>query len=406
MWWSIIDQSVVSGCSFATMAILARQLGLQGFGVFSVVWMSVQFFAALKMAFITAPMNSLAPKYDSSSAFLGALLAAQVYGGLAIAAIGALVGVLYAATNETETSYAAFAGAVFVVVFFNQLQDFARRLFYLTASEKKAVVNDVISSGGQVVALLYVDRLISPSVASALYVIAATSALAIAVVMRPLFRLWRLRADGRGIWPDSFHFGKWIASAAVLQWTSGNLVLLVAGWRLGAGTLGGLRACQAILGCVNVLLSALENVVPFRAAAIARTRNASSVSRYVMRVALLVELLVGAVVVLVLPFAEAILRVVFGQDYVQYANVLRIWSVVYVLVALEPPLRAGLRALGDTRAIFWTYVIMTMLTLLSALPLINAYGVSGVMIGTYAVNAAMVLGLLYFFVHRVRSPAH
>jgi hypothetical protein len=41
------DQALVSGANFATNVILARELGMRDFGVFSLTWMAVLFAASL-----------------------------------------------------------------------------------------------------------------------------------------------------------------------------------------------------------------------------------------------------------------------------------------------------------------------------------------------------------------------
>ena len=65
--WSLADQIVVSGANFLTMVVLARQLGLHDFGIFTLYWTSVLFVAALHSAFIILPMVVLHARHDRSS---------------------------------------------------------------------------------------------------------------------------------------------------------------------------------------------------------------------------------------------------------------------------------------------------------------------------------------------------
>ena len=78
--WALADQAVISGVNFLTGILLARYLGLEGFGQFTLAWMAVLFVNALQHATIIAPMMSIGPKQPAADlpAYYGAVIVQQV----------------------------------------------------------------------------------------------------------------------------------------------------------------------------------------------------------------------------------------------------------------------------------------------------------------------------------------
>ncbi len=60
--WAILDQGMVSAVNFLTGILLARHLGVEEFGRFTLVWMLVLFMSSFQLALIVSPMLSIGPK--------------------------------------------------------------------------------------------------------------------------------------------------------------------------------------------------------------------------------------------------------------------------------------------------------------------------------------------------------
>jgi hypothetical protein len=65
----------------------------------------------------------------------------------------------------------------------------------------------------------------------------------------------------------------------------------------------------------------------------------------------------------------------------QYGYILRLYALLYVVVFIGGPLRAGLQALEFTVPIFWSYLAMTALAFCFAIPMARWLGISGSLIG-------------------------
>ncbi len=91
--WALGDQALISGVNFLTGIMLARFLGLEDFGRFTLAWMAVQFVNAILFALVSAPMLNIGPKQEAADrpAYYGAVLIQQVcFAALASALLWAL----------------------------------------------------------------------------------------------------------------------------------------------------------------------------------------------------------------------------------------------------------------------------------------------------------------------------
>ncbi len=66
--WALADQTMVSGVNFLTGILLARYLGVEEFGRFTLAWMAVLFVNGIQHAAINSPMMSIGPKQPEAEA--------------------------------------------------------------------------------------------------------------------------------------------------------------------------------------------------------------------------------------------------------------------------------------------------------------------------------------------------
>ena len=146
------DQLIVSGLSFVSGVTLARLLGVQGFGIYSIAWLGVLIASSINQPFIIAPMLTLSAKKnaDDSSKYLQALVFKQLFfaaimGFLAFVAVIIMSFVLN--DWKVESIILAFPLAVFSFL----LQDFFRRYFFIIKRQHISLIIDVVAYGGVLV---------------------------------------------------------------------------------------------------------------------------------------------------------------------------------------------------------------------------------------------------------------
>jgi O-antigen/teichoic acid export membrane protein len=396
------DQSVVSGSNFITSIALARGLSLEEFGQYSLIWMSVLFGINIQLSSIIAPMMSVGPlqRRLSQSTYIGCVTVHQMFfTGASTLLLGNLLLFL---------SYAAGilpAALIWPLLFANaayQLQDFARRvLFYLNKSVA-ALLNDCISYLGQLAIIAFYFFRHSLTVGNALWITGLTSAAALIVALpllpRPVFAPALLRIVFRRNWKSA----RYLVGATFLQWTSGNLFILVSPFFLGAIAAGVMRACQSVTNMTNIWFQGLENSLPSEASSTLRTSGAAGLRHYILRSLSILGLATAVVVLVVAAAPEFWLRIIYGSHLQGYGYVLRAYALLSLGIVLTLPLRAGLRAMEDTSPILWGYIVTSIYSLISAPLLAKLFGLPGVAWGVVGTQLILIPILLLALRKRLR----
>jgi O-antigen/teichoic acid export membrane protein len=143
----------------------------------------------------------------------------------------------------------------------------------------------------------------------------------------------------------------------------------------------------------NILFLSLTNVVPAGAARHLHEGGMAEMSRYLRRVTLAAG---SATAVLCLMFAVAPafwLRLLFGEAFAEYGELVRWWALYYTVSFFALPLRSGLRAMEKTRPVFTSRLLGASFALISFGILVPWLGLRGAVIGALATKTITVLWL-------------
>ncbi len=393
---SLVDQALVSGSNFLLTALLARYLGIQGYGVFVLASTAVLFVSGIQQALIVAPFMTLWNSRSSGEKqqYESLVLVQQLVFAFAAAALIGLGATAWAAFDPQWGVVARIAKplAGFVAAFL--LQDFLRRAFFTRGEPLRALGLDAVAYGGQCLIVVCAGQL------GLLTVESAYLALGGAFLLSTVLGLARVRLQGVGLRglcsnvAEHWRFSKWMVGAALLQWSSGNYFLIAAGAVLGAAASGAIRAAQNIMGVTHVVFLALENVLPGRMAKILAQDGKPALRRFAKRAILAVTGFSLVISALVSIAPGWLLQLVYGERLRGYGFVLLWFAGLYPLIALNTVLRHVLRAASVTRPFFLSYVVSSGLSLVLAFPMVRALGVSGAMLGlltTQVVGCGYVL---------------
>ena len=404
--WGFGDQALISATNFVTMVLLARVLDPHEFGSFTLAYTGLLFINSVQSALIVQPHTVLGAtrngsdfvRYTTATAWnqvILALVTALVIGGVAVVAAG----------EGWQIAPILFAIALATAAW--QLQEFVRRVLYTKAHADQAFRNDIVSYGGQVVAVVVLWR------AELLTPVTAVVALALTSALGFVFGVWQIRCYlTRSLsWPwrretaaANWHFGKWLLGGNLAFWTSGQVYPLLAAGFINVTATGALRAIQTLMGPTNVLMSALDPLFGPKAAEKYASGGDPALRLFVRRIQGLMAITVGGYCVAVAIFAEPILRLVYGQQYSRYRWLLVLTALVYAFGAVRAPLTIAVKAMGKTRAIFLTYLASTLANLTLGVAAVHAYGLAGVGFGL-VLNALVVNGVMwYFYLNASGSP--
>jgi O-antigen/teichoic acid export membrane protein len=382
--WALTDQSVISATNFITNVMLVRFMGLREFGVFALAWMSVLFVNSLQSALIIAPMMSISPKQEEKNrpSYFGAVVFQEmVLVSFCFVLVFAALKVLgsffpHAALQRLALPLAASASIY-------QLQDFVRRYFFAIRQSHYALADDAISYLTQLPILYLLHRTGNLSSATALWALAATSALGIVLGWFWIEPLKFNRAWINAISQRHWKISRWLGASSILQWTSGNLFIIAAPIYYGTAAAGVLRASQNLMGLTHVWFQGLDNVVPVETSRRLHEGGVHSMIAYIRSILLRWGGLTMIYACIIAAAPGFWLRLIYGPEMVQYGYILRLYALLYVIVFVGGPLRAGLQALEFTAPIFWSYLAMTAFAIIFALPMAKWFGLGGTMLGLF-----------------------
>lgn len=371
-----LDQAMVSGGNFILTVLLGRSLGPEGFGWYSLGWMAVLGISSLQQAFILTPLLSLFGKEKRVSEvnYLGALATLQLIFSGAIALI--ILPVFLWGYESIQ--YLVIPTAVASLG--HQLYDFVRKSYLARQSLIRVQRFDALVLGLQLAAfiLLILSDQLDPL--NALYAIGACYA----IPSIPPFILSLKHSQYlhlRHILQSHWEYGRWLGATALLQWFGGNFFILAGGALLGTTAMGAIRMAQTVVGVLNPFLLALDNFVPVRATKIYTELGSPQMGKYLMLISKKSSLIFFPILIGIVLFAPLFIKLIFGTEYVPYAFVLKGFVLLYGFVFVGTILRYYFRTTGDTREIFFAYLICAAASLLLAYPFVEAWGLLGILAG-------------------------
>ncbi|MGD1845802.1 MAG: hypothetical protein ACFB10_10460 [Salibacteraceae bacterium] len=369
---SLGDQALVSGTNFLLGIALVRSLGLDGYGRYVLLWMGVQVASSFLQALVVAPLQHLWPVQPVSESKKGL----QILDGQAVL-LALLGGILCAVLGWWINLPPALCGATAIAYL---LHDYYRKRAFAQQRPQRAFLLDATATGIVLGGLGYFTAQNDFQLYQVCYfLVLAYSIPLLPTLLGPLHWI-SPKVVLEEMWAQRQYTG-WLAGTALLQWFSGNFFLIAAGTVLGPAALGALRMAQQLVGLLHVLFLAFKNQIPAPAAKVLESDGRHGLMHFMLKASRMLWLGCGAFLLLLFLAAPQILTLVFGTEHTGYANLLRGYCAIYVLVALGTPLRITLRALQQTKILFIGYVMNALLGFMLATPIVTAFGTTGVLLG-------------------------
>lgn len=402
---TLADQAIISGSNFVVSILLARYLGAEEFGKYYIAWVFVLFAAALQFTIVAQPMMSIGPKevVSSQRAYFGAVFGQQL---VTVAAVFVLLyaGFLVVGIVLGNPKLSDVALPVAVVAGAFLMQEFVRRFAFTRQHSRIAIRLDTVAYLTQLVLILAWRYTFGLNADTVLWLIAGAFGLSFLAGLPYLSRgvAWDPHILG-SVAARHWRFYKWLVPANLLMWVTNFASLLIAGTLLGVSAVGGLRAGYLLVGAAHVLLMGLENFVPVQASIRLSERGMAAMVSFLLRVSLIGGALLAAGGIIVAVAPSFWMSLIFGDGFAEYAEVLR-WYAIFLIIAFPAlPLRAGLRALEQTRPILFCYGLSAATSLVLAYPLIRTFGLIGVPIGGIIVAILDTTALFVLFARRVHG---
>ena len=394
---ALTDQAVVSGSNFLIGIALARVLGIDGYGLFALLWMIVLFGKSINQAFVTRPMMSLAPKKESEASvkYIATLHYLQYLTSFGIG-IFVFIFLLFGQYFEIEITDNRWFWVMPSIVVLHLIYDFYRSQSFVKQDVVFALILDIILFGGHFLAIFvlwYYDNL---SVTNALIGIGIAH---FVVVALGLFKYFSFNFNTTILKETvlyHFTFSKWLIGTALLQWFSGNFFIIVAAALMSEAAVGAVRIVQNVMGLTHVLFLAMENMVPVKAALHYKEGGLKQLKTYLIYITGRAGILVGGILLLLAIFRTHIIDFLYGAEYIEYSYLVIGFCLTYILVFIGHPLRFALLTLEITKPMFISYVLGAVFSLILAYPLVGQFGLVGVLVGIFVTQGLSQLVYIYY----------
>jgi O-antigen/teichoic acid export membrane protein len=391
----LADQVVVSGANFAVGLLLARALGPSGYGQFTLLSNIILFVLGVQVALIDSPLLVLgaALPEERRTQYFPAVIFGQLLFGIVSAAL-LLIAVPIVSHFAPQWNLQNVAGATVFAMLGFLLQDFSRRYLFVRDRAGVALSADLACHGSKVALLAALGLWWGLSAISAFWMIGAASlaGVLIAVSFERKRESWRLPsgASARRVLREHWNFGKWLLAESMASLCASQLVIYTTGQLISLSAVGAMAAAMHIVGATNVLLLALENLVPSRAAQTHAIRGRAALNRYLWRISLIGGAGTLAIVAIAVLGAEFWLRLLYGAAYQGNGRLVLWWGLYYVIGFAQRPFSTGLRVLGHTRGIFHGTLAGAVIAIACTYPATRAFGVDGAMLALCLVQAAIL----------------
>jgi len=392
--WAVLDQGMVSGVNFLTGLLLARYLGIEAFGQFTLLWMAVLFLNAIQNAMISSPMMSIGSKQDKS--FVDIYYRSMFYQQVIFSTLSFIILICSLSILNYLMPSWDIKGFIFPL-------SLAGVSFFCRKRPHLAFYNDVLSYLGQLILVVYFFNFLEGTLVTVLYIIGLTSCLSIVVglyqIDKQIISLRQLNESFIRHWNSA----KWLSLNTLLQWSSSNLIYIVSGSLLGNSAVGIMKASQNIMAITHIMFQAMENFVPMNASRVLDKNGVEFLKKYIRKVVLLGGGFTLIIAIAASLFSTELLNFLYDDQFEKYSYVLSWFSIIYVFMFLGVIYRIALRTIENTKEIFYSQILSTIFTFIFSYPLTKAFGLLGSMFSLFIVYIAVFVFLYVSFLNNTKS---
>ncbi len=399
----IIDQALISATNFLTALLLARFLGIHEFGIYTLFVIVLILLDTFHHSIFSAPMMTLSQtKSDPAKQeeYFLSIRTAQAITSLTITFVSYIIGLLV--LHNTHHSQLSIHLTPFTLcIFIIPMQEWLRRYLFTKRSRFDAFYLDALKAMIQMGLLIYYATSNLLSVEIALYILAFAST--ITYLIGSIHH--RLRFSFNRIWPifiENWRHARHLLPSYLLEWVRLQGFLVFGGFLLGAEAAGAIRAAQNMLGPLNIIHQAAENILPIEGARRLATEGEKSMFQYFKAVEIKGVLLLSIPCLFISIYSELILEIFYGFQFSQY-YLLVIWQAFSLLLGYSIKVRTSLlRTISETKSILSSTIASSLVLVAIILPFSNLLGENGIMLAKIGAEVISLLFMTYVIAKTIR----
>jgi O-antigen/teichoic acid export membrane protein len=393
---SLVDQALVSGGNFLTIAICAHALPLSEQGKFTYAFASYMAMLLLNVAgiFQGAAVRAPAQERDSYQISLARLQLLQA-SSLSLLVCATWFGAGNVFGWQATVTEVALLFAFLVV---QQLADFDRRTAYIFSRARRAVYSSAVLYPLRIIGLIA----ISPDTVSQVLLVLILSALIPAVLT--LVAAVRSRPEGAQPWikatKEHLAYSRLFIAGAPLGWLWAYIPIFMLGIMHGKEQAALLGSIRGISNMANVLMEQIETKVVADWARMRHGKDLPALEEAVSRMLKIGVIFWLAGMAVLLVFGREIVNLILGSLYAPHWNLLVIGWIGYGIYFIARIFGIKHRTLGFNQIEFTGNVFGVVAAVLAGFVMIPALSATGAA-WVYVVIAVAIMGSQTYLAKRL-----
>jgi O-antigen/teichoic acid export membrane protein len=396
--WAIYDQTLVSGSNFVTTLIVARMLVPESFAMFSLASLVILFLASFQRTLITQPLNVLGATEHPSQ------LAARYVGLMRMQWLMISFGIVLLTVTGIFFFHdlgLLIGAASYLAGFF--LQEMVRRYHYTQGEIQAALVNDLISYGGQLIVLLLLFAIGCRDAAYAFIALAATSLLAFVWGQKKIRQSYAaLRIEEKSpkhLLVEHWNFAKWVVLSQFVFWGATQVYPFMLAGQSTYAAVADFNVANSILNALNIVRLMLGNYLPSRITVVYADGGTVALRKFLLRI---LTYSGGASLVFILFLMTGshwLVDVLFAGKYPLAGDLIGWLACAHFASIIGVITNAGGLALRSTNWIFYSNAVGAAFSIVCGPFLIERYGVWGAVAGLCIASAlpTVIQGIQVFY---------
>jgi len=376
---ALSDQMIVSGTNFVIGILITRLAGIEDYGRYSLYWMIFLFLLGFCNSFIGLPSqiisNQVANKFEylEENNRLGnlslTLLLFLLYTGFYI----------YDSLYSSSFGYGYWIFPMTIVIFLKQ--EMNRKYFYAKLDLKKVISIDFSAYLLQIPSLLILTQFYDITLD-----LIITNITLFGIMGQVVFQFLKPRYNSpfrlkKMPYRENWSYSKHLIFTSILQWFSGNILIISAGGIIGLSAVGILRVLQNIMGALHILFLTMENVIPVKASILLNNHGKQHMFNYFKKVFVVAGIVYGIILLVLKVSGEFLLSFLYGESYLEYSGLLDLFIYLYILVFIGTIAQLIIKTLKLNYGISIAYALTVIAAFAISTTLLNTFGIKGVILG-------------------------
>lgn len=399
-----VDQALVSGLNFVTAIALTRTLGIEMFGIYTVLFVSILFISTIHHSVFAAPMMSNAPKMTDSvqrQNYYSTTHYTQIITCFIVTLSVYLIGYTIAAATRNDYIFnylLPFTLGVLVI----PPQEWLRRYIFTEHHPSYALFLDIIKTViqlGSILTLSYLNKL---------NIELALLSMAIASLTTYLIGLHQLKLPFKHTgairtFLDNWQLGRHLLPTYLMDWVRTQGFLIIGGIFIGAQAVGAIRAAQNVVGPLNIIYQATDNILPVEGAKRLANLGRNGMVNYFKTTGLRSFLALLGLCIIIAISSQWLMGFLYGKSFERY-NTLVIWQLVSLMLLFSYRVGASFMRTANTTKPLMLSTAFSLIVLSSfIIPFSLAWGENGLMLSKIIAEVSAMIFLGYSILRYLRS---